>query len=413
MRPFLLLALVGSSVVLSLLFLLSPEASSRRDVDQYPAENLTVARPDRYDIKVTRNDTFYSIMSRFNVAPSEIYRMARVAKPICNLSRLRSGTKLSVVTLKGRVDRVLYGLNAFELFVLKRNDNVSEGYKAGILKLPTEVRVERASGEIETSLYEAGVQEGVDPGIILSLSDIMAWDVDFATDIRKGDTFSILYEKTYVEGRPVKTGRILGAEIVNNGRTYSAVYFKDGRGRPGYYDLKGRSLRRLLLKSPLRYSRITSYFSRRRYHPILKRYRPHHGVDYAAPRGTPIETTGSGRVEFAGWKKGYGRFVVVKHSNGFKTGYGHMSRIKRGIRRGVRVAQGDVVGYVGSTGISTGPHLHYEVKKRGRFLNPLNIRSNPKLSVSRREMARFAKVKNDTIARLKVGGSVMTAGKDF
>jgi len=172
-------------------------------------------------------------------------------------------------------------------------------------------------------------------------------------------------------------------------------------------------LRRLLLKSPLRYSRISSYFSNRRYNPILKIYRPHHGVDYASPTGTPIETTGSGRVVFAGWKRGYGRFVMIKHSNGFMTGYGHMSRIKRGIRRGVRVAQGDVVGYVGSSGISTGPHLHYEVRKRGRFLNPLNIRSNPKLSVSRREMARFVKVKNDTMAGLKEAGTVMTADKDL
>ncbi len=237
----------------------------------------------------------------------------------------------------------------------------------------------------------------------MNMTDIFAWDVDFGSEIQKGDSFSMLFEETHVNGRPVRTGRILGAEMTNAGKKYTAVYYVDGRGKGGYYDNDGRSMERTLLKSPLRFRRITSYFSRRRFHPILRRYRPHHGIDYAAPAGTPVEAAGSGRVVHAGWKGGYGNFVEVRHSNGYVTGYGHLSRIGKGIRPGANIEQGSIVGYVGSTGISTGPHLHYEVRRSGSLINPLSIKPTPNKAVAGSEMARFASVRNDILKTLSSG----------
>ncbi|MEK7680183.1 MAG: M23 family metallopeptidase, partial [Deltaproteobacteria bacterium] len=166
------------------------------------------------------------------------------------------------------------------------------------------------------------------------------------------------------------------------------------------YDSAGGSMERTLLKSPLRFRRITSYFSRKRFHPIHKRYRPHHGIDYAAPTGTPVEAAGSGRVVHAGWKGGYGNFVELRHSNGYVTGYGHLSRIGKGIRTGANIEQGSIVGYVGSTGISTGPHLHYEVKRHGSLINPLSIKPTPNKAIAKGEMNRFASVRDDILKTL-------------
>ena len=203
------------------------------------------------------------------------------------------------------------------------------------------------SGVIESSLYEDGVKAGADPQLIMSLTDVFAWDVDFTSDVQKGDTFRILYEALYVDGAPVSAGRILGAEMVNNGKKYSAVYFE---GTGGYYDLDGKSLRRTLLKSPLRFRRITSHFTKSRFPPILKKFRPHHGIDYGAPKGTPVESAGSGRVAFAGWKNGYGNLSrgITTVTNGLRT-----PRQQKASARGRRLP-GDLIGYVGSTGISTG-----------------------------------------------------------
>ncbi len=193
------------------------------------------------------------------------------------------------------------------------------------------------------------------------------------------------------------------------GKRVTAIYFEDSEGGTGYYDENGRSLRRTLLRSPLRYRRISSYFSKGRYHPILKKYRPHHGIDYAAPTGTPVESAGSGRVTFAGWKRGYGNFVTIKHNNSFETSYGHFSRIKKGIKKGVKVAQAQVIGYVGSTGISTGPHLHYEVRRGKKLINPLSVRPKPNSTVPKADKERFAQVRNAMLVRLAGEGAVVAS----
>lgn len=231
----------------------------------------------------------------------------------------------------------------------------------------------RISGTISTSLWEAFLEIGEDPEVALKLADVFAWEIDFLTDPRQGDTFVIIFDEIYCDGRRIGTGDILGARYVNRGHEYLAFGFPGEDGKMEYFDESGNSLERVFLKSPLNYRRITSYFSRRRFHPILKIYRPHYGVDYAAPTGTPVVSIGDGRVVYAGWKGGFGRYIEIRHNNVYSTSYGHLSRFARGIHKGVRVKQGQVIGYVGATGLATGPHLDFRVKRFGSYVNPLTV----------------------------------------
>lgn len=430
-RPVILAALAGISIFFSVLFIVSPEASSQKYIggaafikaplkadlkkeapaDPKPDTNyVSVAQSRRYDFKLTGNDTFYGVVTLFNVPGHEVNAIITRARQIYDLRMLRAGSILRIYATGGKFDGFEYRFGDFETLSVKKDASREGGYKVERVELPHETRTGRVTGAIENSLYEDGLKAGLDAQGIMNLSDIFAWDVDFASDIRKGDTFSVLYETLYVEGKPVRSGRVLGAEMVNEGRRFNAIYYEDASGKGGYYDTDGRSLRRTLLKSPLRFSRITSYFSKSRFHPILKQYRPHHGIDYAAPTGTPVEASGGGRVIYAGWKSGYGNFVEIKHNNSYITGYGHLSRIRRGIRVGSSVEQGEVVGYVGSTGISTGPHLHYEVRQNHALINPLRIKAEPNKAVAKGEMQRFAYVRDETMRKLSVS-TVAVASK--
>ncbi|HIC90700.1 MAG TPA: M23 family metallopeptidase, partial [Syntrophaceae bacterium] len=205
----------------------------------------------------------------------------------------------------------------------------------------------------------------------------------------------------YRDGRWIKNGRILAAEFVNVGSKYQAFYFEDGKGHGDYYDSEGRCLRKQFLKSPLRYKRISSYFSRRRFHPILKIYRPHLGIDYAAPVGTPVESIGDGKIEFIGWKGDYGRFIRVKHNRNYITTYGHLSRFAKGLKKGSRIKQGQVIGYVGSTGLATGPHLDFRMIRNGRFVNPLKIQPPPVAPIRKESMEAFNATVLNLAERLK------------
>ncbi len=397
-RPILVSILVGISLFLSALFLLSREASSYKAAPEPQEAALSVPPAPvvkHHEVKLSGNDTFYQVMTDQGVSPVDIQSIAKSARHIYDLRYLNKGAVMDVTTEDGAFSRLDYRFGDFDVLRIEKKPGVDGGYAVSQVELPHENRQIIVTGEIDSSLYEDGVNAGADPTALMEFSDIFAWDVDFASDIRKGDTFSILTEVLYVNGEAVRTERVLGAEMVNDGRKYTAIYYKNG-----YYDENGKSLRRTLLKSPLRYRRISSYFTNRRWHPILKRFRPHHGIDYAAPTGTPVESAGTGRVVFSGWKRGYGNFITVKHNNGYSTSYGHLSRIARSVRRGAKVEQGDVIGYVGSTGISTGPHLHYEVRINNRLVNPLSIKAVPDKKVRMAEGSEFAVVKADIERKL-------------
>jgi murein DD-endopeptidase MepM/ murein hydrolase activator NlpD len=239
----------------------------------------------------------------------------------------------------------------------------------------TEVaEVEVVRGVLEGSLEASIRRAGGESVVAYVMADVLQWDLDFNRDLRVGDRFAVLYEKIFLDGEFHRIGEVLALRYGNQDRMLEAYQFGVDRG---HYDGDGRPLQKLFLRSPLRYSRVTSGFSSRRFHPVLKSYRPHYGVDYGAPVGTPVRVTGNGVVRFAGWDRGGGKTVKVRHPNGYLTAYLHLSRFADGVRAGARVAQGEVIGYVGSTGLSTGPHLDYRMQKGGRWINPQAFKSEP------------------------------------
>lgn len=263
------------------------------------------------------------------------------------------------------------------------------GIRHRIKKEETYIKLDYISGTIKTSLYDSALEHGINPLLILELADIFAWDIDFFTSLRPHDSYGILYEKVYTKGKFIRNGRILAAEFINRGRHLEAYYFEDPTGYKDYYDAHGRSLRRTFLRAPLRYKRISSRFSYHRLHPILGIVRPHLGIDYAAPIGTPVEAVGDGRIIFIGWKGGFGRFIKIRHNHIYTSTYGHLSRFARGLRKGSLVKQGQVIGYVGSTGLSTGPHLDFRFSVHGKYINYLRFRQPPGKSIPQRYRRNF------------------------
>lgn len=264
-----------------------------------------------------------------------------------------------------------------------------DDFKARLINLPVTTKTGYIHVKINRNLIESMPEDHEEyRKIALKLADIMAWDIDFSNDLREGDSIDMLVEERWVGNAFIGYGEILAVEIINNGRIYEA-YRYEYNGSADYYDPKGRSLKKSLLRSPLKYKYISSGFSKRRLHPLLRTYRPHLGVDYAAPAGTPVSAAGDGRIIFAGYKRQIGRLVIIRHNNGYTTYYGHLSRIKRGIRRGKRVKQGEIIGFVGSSGLATGPHLDYRVKYKGRFVNPLTIKLPRSKKIPRELMPDF------------------------
>jgi len=263
-----------------------------------------------------------------------------------------------------------------------------------------ERRIFVAHGVIESSLFEAGEQAGMSDAMVLKLANAFGYDIDFAQDLRVGDNFTVIYEMVYCEGERLRDGDIVAATFVNHGKRFSAFRYTDLGGTTMFYSDDGRPLRKSFLRTPLEFSRITSYFTAARMHPILGTMRAHQGVDYAAPIGTPIHAAGDGKVAFRGWQGGYGNVVILQHGGHYSTLYGHMSHIA-GIRVGQRVSQGQTIGYVGMTGLATGPHLHYEFRVDGVHRNPLTVTLPKPDPLPAGELARFQHQTAPLLAKLK------------
>ncbi|MGB9720136.1 MAG: M23 family metallopeptidase [bacterium] len=252
-------------------------------------------------------------------------------------------------------------------------------------------------GSVNSTLYESMLKKGETPMLVYKFADIFAWEIDFTTETQNGDSFIIVCDKIFCDSQFVDYSDIVFVQYKGKIGDYYGVYFNDPTGYDDYYNLKGESLRKALLKSPLRYSSISSYFSKRRYHPILKVWRPHHGLDYAAPVGTPVSSIGDGVVTFKGWKGGYGNLIEIRHKNNFKTRYGHLSRFAKGIFQGKNVKMGELIGYVGSTGLSTGPHLHFELHKDGVPINPLTVKLPRAPSVKKEYLKEFERMRDSLL----------------
>ncbi len=280
----------------------------------------------------------------------------------------------------------------------KSTDNVITSEK---IALQTTSQIFEVSGTIENSLWESMSNSEIKPAIILNYADMFAWHIDFLTDCRPGDIYKLIYEVVTLEKKDtVLSSDIIAGQYITATSTNTAIRFTNSKGNEGYFDEKGKSVKSAFLKAPLQFKRISSYFTKKRFHPILKRYRAHEGIDYAAPIGTPVSAVGDGVVTKSQYSGGYGNLVIIKHPNGYETYYGHLSKYGKGIKKGVRVKQGQVIGYVGSTGLSTGPHLDFRIKKNGSFFNYLTMKMPPTYTLTGKDKENFDLYKEELIKKL-------------
>jgi len=340
----------------------------------------------RIRVEAGPGDTLESLCRA--VAGGDWYRWSSSLAEVMDPRALRPGMALEGFgSAAGGLDGMTLRLDRRTTIHVSREEDGS--LRSWREEIPLGRDLVRLEGTVESSLFEAVERSGGDPELAVRLARIFQWDVDFFRDLRKGDRFVVVADRLTVEGQPFGWGTIFAARFVNDGRVLNAVAYPDGKGRLSYYDLEGRPLRKQFLKAPLEFSRVTSGFSLKRYHPVLKRRMPHYGVDYGAPVGTPVHVTADGVVRFVGRKGGAGKMISVRHANGYETNYLHLSRYAKGIRKGVRVHQGQVIGYVGKTGWATGPHLDYRVRLNGKWINPLRIASPPARPIGRERLRRF------------------------
>lgn len=341
---------------------------------------------------IHKGETLFDIFKKYKLDVKDLFKLREASADIHRLRYLNPNQPYKIILDNDdQINSFKYWINDETILHII---NTEAGFFAEKICIAYEKKIEYIEGTIQTNLVSALGKERGGLLLTLQLSDIFSWDIDFTTDIRNDDIFRIAVEGLYVDGIFKKYGEIVSAEFVNNGERFRA-YRYEINGESDYYNEKGKSLRKAFLKAPLSFRRISSTFTRGRMHPILKIYRPHHGLDYSAPEGTPVSASGSGIIVSCGYKGHYGKLVTIKHQNGYHTYYGHLSRIPVGINVGTRVEQGQVIGYVGSTGLATGPHLHYEMRINNSPINPLSIKSPKGNAVPEILMAGFETFKKE------------------
>lgn len=328
---------------------------------------------DWQTLTIRRGDTLASLLGSRGLYSFQVRSAVTKNASSYALRNLRRGRTLRLgVDAQGDLKELIYEVSNNVSVLMQRT---SDGrYTTSTEARLYETRQTYVSGTIKDSLYQAGREAGLSDRMVMDIASIFGWDIDFAKHLRRGDQFSAIYEESYWRGEKVREGRVIAAEFTNRGRVLRAIGVRDERGRLNYYTPDGKSMQRQFLKNPVRFTHISSRFSNGRYHPILKRWRAHKGVDYAARRGTPVRATATGRILERRRKGGYGKTVVIRHGSKYQTLYAHLSRYRRGLRPGSLVSQGDIIGYVGSSGLATGPHLHYEFRVYGKHRNPLTVR---------------------------------------
>jgi murein DD-endopeptidase MepM/ murein hydrolase activator NlpD len=322
--------------------------------------------------QVRQDDTLASLFKRMNIRDEEAIKFLMLSPDAHALNtQLLPGRTVEIKSnLQGKLLYLEYELDAESILVAGLTSN---GYVVATKKLLLESQLEFKSAVIRDTLFGATDDAGIPDQIAIQIADILSSEIDFYQDLRVGDKFHVIYESFYNAGERMKTGNVLAVEFVNNGNTYQAIHFGDASGKYAYYTPEGKSLHKTFLRSPLEYSRISSSFNAGRFHPILQRIKAHRGVDMAAPTGTRVKASGDGVVAFMGSKGGYGNVVVLNHPNGVSTVYGHLSRFSDAVRKGDSVNQGDIIGYVGMSGLATGPHLHYEFLVNGQHRDPMKV----------------------------------------
>jgi murein DD-endopeptidase MepM/ murein hydrolase activator NlpD len=373
----------------------------RREIDNQFQQQVDLARAESERIraevvlpsarKMPSGENFAGALQGFGLTPTEVTDATAAAQRAYNLRQLRAGNSITVGrSVEGELRQIDYKIDAERMLHIVPQP---QGFSAEVQAIPTRTEIAVVSGRLEDSLFNAVEEAGESPEIAMRLAQIFGYDLDFYTDPRRGDTFRMVLEKKkYDHGETAGYGKILAAEYVNGSKKYQALLFHDPEGRPAYYTADGKSLQKAFLRSPLKFGApVTSHFSQSRFHPILKTYRAHLGTDYGAPTGTPVQTIGSGRVEFAGRKGGDGNMVRIAHSNGYETYYLHLSRIF--VHAGEHVEIGKTIGLVGMTGLATGPHLDFRIAQKGQFKNFETLGLPPSEPVSKKNWAEFAEVR--------------------
>ncbi len=362
-----------------------PEAERVKKISQTPPEKAVTTLRKR----VKNGDTPTSILKSY-LPLKTIYQLDAQSRKVYPLTRIRRGQPYTISLLEDSLYAFEYEIDSREQLVIQRREsNGKSEFDITKIPIPHEIREAVVATEISTTLSGALDRVGETQKLAWKLADIFAWDIDFSKDIKPGDHFRVLVEKKYRRGKFFGYGRVLAAVFTNRGTPYHAYYFEATPGRGHYYSETGASLQKAFLKSPVNYSRISSRFSKKRFHPILKKYKAHLGVDYAAPRNTPIKAVADGTISAIGYGEDAGRYITLGHRNGYETSYFHMNKFKKGLKRNQTVSQGDVIGYVGKTGLATGYHLCFRMKQHGKPVNPM---AQPSLSadpISRENMADF------------------------
>ncbi len=356
-------------------------------------------------VTIKPGDHLSALFPRLGLSSQQLHEVMALGEATAGLARVKPGQEIKFRTAGNQLQELLYEVDEKSLHV-KRADGK---FVAHLTQHAVETRVSYAAGTIQSSLFEDAQAAGLSDNLTMEMAGIFGWDIDFALDLRDGDSFGVVYQEQFINGLKLRDGAILAAEFTNRGKTYRAVRYTDAQGNTSYYTPDGLAMRKAFLRTPVKFSRISSHFSLARYHPILHRMRAHKGVDYAAPTGTPVKAAGAGKVIFKGVKGGYGNTVILQHGRQYSTLYGHLHKFARGLKQGASVQQGTIIGYVGKSGLATGPHLHYEFRVNGVHKNPLAV-TMPKadpiqekykaafMAEARRLTGQMALIKSGTLA---------------
>lgn len=361
------------------------------------------SKPALQELTIKSGDNLSSVFARMGLNDRDIYELFDGNKSAKDLRSIAPGQKFEfLVDAQGKLQELKYYKNNLDSLKFTRNET---GFTSQQISLKPEVKRSFRQGTINSSLFVAGKQAGLPNTLTMELANIFGYDVDFALDIQKGDQFKVLFEEQYLNNKKIGTGAILTAEFTNAGKTYRAVRYTNKDGITRYYSPDGKGLNKAFLRTPVDFARISSSFSLARLHPVLNTIRAHKGTDYAASVGTPIRATGDGKVIFAGRQGGYGNLIVIQHGQGYETRYGHMNGFAKGISTGSRVSQGQVIGYVGMTGLASGPHLHYEFHVNGQVRNPVTAQLPQSMGVASNEKERFNAATQTLVAQLQTADS--------
>ncbi|MDO6595018.1 OapA family protein [Neptuniibacter sp. 1_MG-2023] len=395
----------------------TPSATQLPDTNNTQGDTETIESPAIHppieenwvDYTIGSGDNLTSMFKKAGLTARDVYNVASAAKDSKSFTRLFPGQTLSFVIKEGELHKLRHRESELKHTLLTKTPT---GFNVDIIERKPDIEHKYTAGTIQDSLFLAGEEAGLSSKKIMELASIFGWDVDFVLDIRKGDSFSLIYEEKFLDGKKIGEGPIIAAQFINRGSKFTALRYTNSEGDSSYFTPEGYSMRKAFLRAPVGFARISSKFSLNRKHPVLNRIRAHKGVDYAARTGTPIKAAGDGKIIFRGKKGGFGNVVIVQHGSNITTLYAHMSKFKGGQKTGTRIKQGQVIGFVGQTGLASGPHLHYEFRVNGVHKNPLTVKLPQALPIAENERPTFKSTASALLAQLETYQATTLAALD-